>query len=200
MGCSQSQWGVVDDPQESSVYHTVHFDGGNGTTGNFEAVKISGLAVDDYIYTCFRDDGEDPPFAGSNHSNGDKVTTMDGGPEGYGGGSEVWYKIELSNGEYIDVPENQLLPARHSSGTWTDTQAKDLTTSLSLCIIDINTMNLNKKPITDITSYVPGGVDGEIWHPIFDDMQVSRYYPAAAGNQSGIGIMVATCEGEFPPL
>ena len=198
MGCSQSQWGVVDDPQESSVYHTVHFDGGNGTTGNFEAVKISGLAVDDYIYTCFRDDGEDPPFAGSNHSNGDKVTTMDGGPEGYGGGSEVWYQIELDNGEYIDVPENSLLPALSGAG-WNDVLAKDLTTSYSLVIVEFDNSNaITRESINAITST---NATVNLHHPLFETTAESTYYAAArlgAGeHENEVGILVATCLGEF---
>ena len=191
MGCSQSLRGVVDHPTE----YAVHFDGGNGTTGNFEAVKISGLAVDDYIYTCFRDDGEDPPFAGSNHGNGDKVITLDGAPEGYGGGSEVWYQIELSSGEHIDVPENEFLPALSGAG-WSDVLAKDLTTNHYAFSVNFGHVGLpfTQTQITDITSSTNSGL---LYHPLFDTPTNSRYYAAARGNASGYGILVATCLGEF---
>jgi hypothetical protein len=177
------------------VYHTVHFDGGDGTTGNFEAVKISGLAVDDYIYTCFRDDGEDPPFAGSNHSNGDKVITLDGAPEGYGGGSEVWYQIELSSGEHIDCPENELLPTLSAAG-WGDVLAKDLTTSYSLVVIQFDNSNAISRE--EITGIVSTNTTVNLHHPLFETSAESTYYAAARlGNENEVGILVATCLGEF---
>jgi hypothetical protein len=190
MGCAQSQRGVVDHPTDQ----TVIFDGGNGTTGNFEAVKISVLAVDDYIYTCFRDDGEEPPFAGSNHSNGDKVITLDGAPEGYGGGSEVWYQIELDNGEYIDVPENALLPALGAG--WSDVLAKDLEIGQSLVVIEFDNSNAIGREV--ITGIVSTNTTVNLHHPLFETTAESTYYAAARrGEENEVGILVATCLGEF---
>ena len=191
MGCAQSQRGVVDHPTDQ----TVIFDGGNGTTGNFNAEKISNLAVDDYIYTCFRDDGEDPPFSPSDMGMGDEVDTMDGGAEDFGNGNDTWYEIEVDNGlESIAVPANQLLPTYSLSG-WNDVLAKDLTTNYSLVTVLFGMSNvLVVEDITDITSHTSTGV---LYHPLFAVPAWSTYYAAAMTTNTDIGILVATCTGEF---
>jgi hypothetical protein len=193
MGCAQSRRGVF--CREGQI-ESVIYDGGDGTTGDFEAEKISGLAVDDHIYTCFRDDNNDPPFSPSGMGNGDEVNTLDGGPEVFGGGNDRWFTLEINNGSAeIAVPENQLLPAVTSMGLWSDVLAKDLTTSLSLATVYVPMgMALSTYQITDITQSTDSG---QLYHPLFDTPLNSHYYAAANGSAWNYGILVATCQGEF---
>ena len=190
MGCAQIQRGVYVRPSalESVVFETT-------SPEDFEAEKISQLEEGDFIYTCFRDDGEDPPFLPSNMGMGDEVVTMDGGPEDFGGGGDTWYEIEVNNGmESIAVPANQLLPTYSMSG-WNDVLAKDLTTNYSLVTVLFGMSNvLVGAEVTDIVSHTSTGV---LYHPLFDDPQQSYYYAAAMTPSTDIGILVATCTGEF---
>ncbi len=192
MGCARAQRGVF---CREGYVESVYFDGGDGTTGTFEAEKILGLAVDDHVYTCFRDDAENPPFKASIMGLGDEVNTLDGGPEDFGGGGDRWFTLEIDNGSAeIAVPENQLLPAETSVGLWQDVMAKDLTTSYSLVCVHVTMGNgLATYQITDITSST---ADGLIYHPLFDNPAQSTYYAAATSN-SDVGILIATCLGEF---
>ena len=190
MGCAQIQRGVYVRPSalESVVFETT-------SPADFESQKLSNLEEGDFIYTCFRDDGEDPPFLPSDMGMGDEVDTMDGGPEDFGGGGDTWYEIEVNNGmESIAVPANQLLPTYSMSG-WNDVLAKDLTTNYSLVTVLFGMSNvLVGAEVTDIVSHTSTGV---LYHPLFDDPQQSYYYAAAMTPSTDIGILVATCTGEF---
>ena len=193
MGCAQIQRGVF---VRGSQVESCIFDGGDGTTGTFEAEKIDGLAVDDHIYTCYRDDNNDPPFEASIMGLGDEVNTLDGGPEVFGGGNDRWFTLEINNGTAeIAVPENQLLPAVTSMGLWSDWRAADLTTSLSLATVAVGmSMALAPYQITDITQSTDSG---QLYHPLFDTPLNSHYYAAANSSAWTIGILIATCQGEF---
>jgi hypothetical protein len=48
--------------------------------------------------------------------------------------------------------------------------------------------------VTDITSYTS---DGVLYHPLFAVPAWSTYYAAAMTSNTEIGILVATCTGEF---
>jgi hypothetical protein len=193
MGCAQSQRGVYYDGNtiQPSVYV---WDAGKS---EFEAKKMYQLAVDDPVYTCYRDDTADPPFRPSGMGEGDDVNSLDGGPEEFGGGGDTWYQIEILNGtEHIDVPANQLLPTNYSVGGLQDVLAKDLTTNHYAFSVNFGHVGLpfTQTQITDITSSTNSGL---LYHPLFDTPTNSRYYAAARGNASGYGILVATCLGEF---
>jgi hypothetical protein len=190
MGCAQSRRGVYVRPSalESVVFETT-------SPADFESQKLSNLEEGDFIYTCFRDDGEDPPFLPSDMGMGDEVDTMDGGAEDFGNGNDTWYEIEVDNGlESIAVPANQLLPTYSLSG-WNDVLAKDLTTNYSLVTVLFGMSNvLVVEDITDITSHTSTGV---LYHPLFAVPAWSTYYAAAMTTNTDIGILVATCTGEF---
>ena len=192
MGCAQISRGIFCRPPalESVVFET-------SSPADFEAEKISDTEEGDFLYTCFRDDGEDPPFLPSDMGYGDEVDTMDGGPENFGGGAlpDTWYEIEVNNGlAEIAVPANQLLPTYSLAG-WNDVLAKDLTTNYSLVVVAFGMSNvLSVEEITDITSHTSTGL---LYHPLFAVPAWSTYYAAAMTPNSEIGILVATCLGEF---
>ena len=193
MGCAQSQRGVYYD---GNTIQTAVFVWDAGKS-EFEAKKIAQLAVDDPVYTCYRDDGDDPPFSVSVMGEGDDVNTLDDGPEYFGGGGDTWYQIEILNGtEHIDVPANQLLPAHFAIGGKSDVLAKDLTTNHYVFSVNFGHAGIPiaQTQITDITSSTNSGL---LYHPLFDTPTQSTYYAAARGNSSGYGILVATCLGEF---
>ena len=159
MGCATQRRGIYVRPTqlESVIFETT-------SPGDFDADKISNLEEGDFLYTCFRDDGEDPPFSPSDMGMGDEVDTMDGGPENFGGGGDTWYEIEVDNGlESIAVPANQLLPTYSLSG-WNDVLAKDLTTNYSLVVVAFGMSNsLFVQEVTDITSHTSTGL---LYHPL----------------------------------
>ena len=189
MGCAQIQRGVYYDASIQTAVFV--WDAGKS---EFEATKISQLAVDDVVYTCFRNDINDPPFSPGGMGAGDEVNTLDDGPEYFGGGGDTWYQIDAGY-EHIDVPENQFLPTNYAVGGMQDVLAKDLTTNHYVVTVNFAHVGipLSLTQITDITSSTNTGL---LYHPLFDTTAQSHYYAAARGD-SGWGILVATCRGEF---
>ena len=147
MACGQSQIGIIG---------TNHAINKNGTV-----TRISNLTTSFEGYTM-----------NASHvvNTADKLSSLDGSPETFGGGGDTWHTIKFngSGGPAVTLTANQYVWAKSSAlGSYTIHRASTLTTSYYIAMIDFAGSPTNVLPVVVYSNVSSGSPTGDAYHPIF---------------------------------
>ena len=147
MACGQSQIGII------GTNHAVD--------KNAQVTRMSNLTTSFEGYTM-----------NTSHvvNTADKCSSLDGSPEVFGGGGDLWYSIKFNGGggPTVTLTANQYVWAKSTAmGSYTIHRASTITTSYYIAMIDFTGVPTNVQQIQVFSNVSSGSPTGEAYHPIF---------------------------------